>query len=136
MRPGRRPGAGLPAAVLPVGAALGPVHHLEHRQVPFIIATSADSTERDTLLKALGRTDLPFTDSDAVASSKPAPDLLLASCRDAGIDPREGVIIGDAPWDARAARRAGLRAIAVRCGGFSDDVLLHAGAERVVDTPP
>ena len=108
---------------------------LERREVPYIIATSASTEEREALFEVLGRTDLPFTDADGVGSSKPAPDLLLASCIQAGIEPAQAVMVGDAPWDALAAGRAGMRAIAVRCGGFGDADLQAAGARRIVDSP-
>lgn len=108
---------------------------LERREVPFIVATSASTDEREALLAALGREDLPFTDSDGVASSKPAPDLLLASCDEAGIAPHRSLMVGDSPWDAFAATRVGVRPIAVRCGGFGDGRLTGAGALRVVDAP-
>lgn len=108
---------------------------LERREVPFVISTSAGADEREALLAVLGREDLPFTDASGVDSSKPAPDLLLASCTEAGIDPARAIMVGDAPWDALAAGRAGIQAIAVRCGGFGDDALLGAGARRVVDAP-
>jgi phosphoglycolate phosphatase-like HAD superfamily hydrolase len=115
--------------------ALELLDDLERRAVPFTISTSAGSETREKLLAVLGREDLPFTDADGVESSKPAPDLLLASCTGAGIDPTKAIMVGDAPWDALAAGRAGMQAIAVRCGGFGDDVLLGAGARRVVDGP-
>jgi phosphoglycolate phosphatase-like HAD superfamily hydrolase len=115
--------------------ALELLDDLERREVPFIISTSAGSEERKALLGVLGREDLPYTDSSGVDSSKPAPDLLLASCTEAGIDPTQAIMVGDAPWDALAAGRAGMQSIAVRCGGFGDDVLLGAGARRVVDGP-
>jgi HAD superfamily hydrolase (TIGR01509 family) len=108
---------------------------LERREVPFIVSTSASGDEREALLEVLGRHDLPATDADAVGSSKPAPDLLLASCRSAGFDPATTLMVGDAPWDAHAATRVGIRPIAVRCGGFGDDALAGAGAVRIVDAP-
>jgi HAD superfamily hydrolase (TIGR01509 family) len=108
---------------------------LERREVPFIISTSASGDEREALLDVLGRHDLPATDSDEVASSKPAPDLLLASCHAAGFDPSLTIMVGDAPWDAHAATRVGIRPIALRCGGFGDEALQAAGATRIVDAP-
>ena len=115
--------------------ALELLHDLEVRGVPYVVATSAGSQEREALLDVLGRHDLSLIDSDGVATSKPAPDLLLTACADHGFDPAASIMIGDAPWDALAARAAGARAVAVRCGGFSDEVLAAAGAERVVDDP-
>jgi HAD superfamily hydrolase (TIGR01509 family) len=108
---------------------------LETREVPYAVATSAGSEEREALLAVLGRDDLPLVDSEDVASSKPAPDLLLAACREQGFAVERTVMVGDAPWDALAAAAAGCPAIAVRCGGFGDDALAGAGAGRIVDDP-
>ncbi len=108
---------------------------LETRQVPYAVATSAGSDEREALLAALGRDDLPLMDSEDVASSKPAPDLLLAACRDQGFEVARTVMVGDAPWDSLAATAAGCPSVAVRCGGFGDEVLSGAGATRIVDDP-
>ena len=96
---------------------------------------SDEGEERETLLDALGRPDLPVTDAADVASSKPAPDLLVAAADQAGLDLARARMIGDSPWDAIAAGRAGATAIAVRCGAFGDGVLREAGAQRIVDAP-
>lgn len=111
------------------------VDDLERREVAFQIATSAEADVRDALLETLGRTDLASADADDVGSSKPAPDLLLATCADLGVEPEDATLVGDSAWDAEAARRVGIRTIAVRCGGFGDDHLLSAGADAVVDDP-
>lgn len=66
---------------------------------------------------------------------KPSPDTLLAACETLGVRPDEAVLVGDAPWDAMAARQVGMRAVGVRCGGFGDDALRDAGVERIVDAP-
>lgn len=108
---------------------------LETREVPFIVATSAGTEERDAMLAAIGREDLPIMDADDVPSSKPAPDLLIAACDELDTDPELITMVGDAPWDALAASRIGVHAVAVRCGGFSDETLAHAGADRIVDAP-
>jgi phosphoglycolate phosphatase-like HAD superfamily hydrolase len=43
------------------------------------------------------------------------------------------VMIGDTPYDLEAARRAGVRAIVFRCGGWSDADL--KGADAIYDGP-
>ena len=111
------------------------IEDLEAREIPFVVATSAGGPEREALLEALGRTDLPIVGSDDVTSSKPAPDMLLAARDELGSNPKHVVMVGDAPWDARAALRAGMEAVAVRCGGFCDETLAAAGADRIVDNP-
>jgi HAD superfamily hydrolase (TIGR01509 family) len=119
----------------PTNGALELIDDLETRDVKFIIATSAGEEERKGLLEALGRTDLATTDSSDVPSSKPAPDLLVESADELGIDPTTAMLVGDSPWDARAAAKLDMRTIAVRTGGFGDDVLRRAGAVDVVDGP-
>lgn len=119
----------------PTPGALALIDDLEQRGVPFMIATSAGTDERKALLAALGREDLPTTDSSDVDSSKPAPDLLLGACEQLGVAPDHATLVGDAPWDAEAAERVGIRTIAVRCGAFGDDQLRDHGALRVVDNP-
>lgn len=119
----------------PTAGARELVEDLERREVPFTIATSAKPPVRKALLAALGREDLDSTDAGDVDSPKPAPDLLLAACAQLGVAPDRATLIGDSPWDAEAARKVGMRALAVRTGGFGDQVLLAAGADDVVDEP-
>lgn len=108
---------------------------LEKRGVAHLIATSAGQQTREVLLSALGREDLETTDGGDVESSKPAPDLLEQACSRLEVAPQNAIIVGDSAWDARAARRLGMAAIAVRCGGVADADLLRAGAQDVVDAP-
>ncbi|HVM00294.1 MAG TPA: HAD family hydrolase [Egibacteraceae bacterium] len=119
----------------PTRGAAALVDDLERRKVSFRIATSAESDVREALLDALGRSDLASADADDVGAAKPAPDLLLATCAELDVEPEDATLVGDSPWDAEAARRVGIRTLAVRCGGFGDDRLLSAGADAVVDDP-
>ena len=48
--------------------------------------------------------------------SKPHPEMLLAACADAGVDPSEAVMIGDTEFDMDMARAAGTAAIGVVWG--------------------
>ena len=43
-------------------------------------------------------------------------------------------MIGDTPYDAEAATRAGVRTIALRCGGYWSDEDLR-GASAIFDDP-
>jgi HAD superfamily hydrolase (TIGR01549 family) len=121
--------------LVPTRGATELLHDLEIREVPFVISTSAGTDEREALLAALGRSDLPITGADDVGSSKPAPDLLTTARAQLEVDADLVVMVGDSPWDALAASHAGLEAIAVRCGGFGDEALREGGAKRIVDAP-
>jgi phosphoglycolate phosphatase-like HAD superfamily hydrolase len=46
----------------------------------------------------------------------------------------EVVAIGDTPYDATAARKAGIRTIAVKSGGFPESSLVDAGAVAIYDS--
>jgi phosphoglycolate phosphatase-like HAD superfamily hydrolase len=50
----------------------------------------------------------------------------------AGTD--DAVMIGDTTWDVEAAKRAGVPAVTVRTGGFSEAELRDAGAVKVFDS--
>lgn len=119
----------------PTVGATALLEDLERRDVPTVIATSAQTAIREALLDALGDPQLPATDADAVDDAKPAADLLVEACRQIEIEPEHVMLVGDSPWDVAAARRVGMQMIAVRTGGFGDSALTARGPATVVDTP-
>ncbi len=73
--------------------------------------------------------------SDDVESSKPDDDLLQVTADK--INAREPVLIGDAPWDAAAAAKAGMPVVLLRTGGFSDAALREeAGPNALIFDDP
>ncbi|HEX6257662.1 MAG TPA: HAD family hydrolase [Euzebyales bacterium] len=111
------------------------IDDLQRREVPTVIATSAQAAIREALLGVLGDPQLPATDADTVDDAKPSADLLIASSRQIEVEPAHAVLIGDSPWDVAAARRVGMQMIAVRTGGFADSALLARGPATIVGTP-
>lgn len=107
---------------------------LAEREVPHLIATSAGTEERQALLECLDASP-PLIDGDAVASSKPAPDVVHAAAGQLDVLVGSITMVGDAVWDVLAARAAGAAAVGVRCGGTAATELRDAGAVRVVDDP-
>ncbi|MEI7761139.1 MAG: HAD-IA family hydrolase [Thermoleophilia bacterium] len=57
---------------------------------------------------------------------KPDPDPVLEALRRLGATPEEAVYVGDSPFDIRAGKAAGTRAIAVAWGGIHPDERLLA----------
>jgi HAD superfamily hydrolase (TIGR01549 family) len=68
-----------------------------------------------------------ITCGEDVEKGKPSPGLVRLAAERLGIDPSRAVMIGDTPYDAQAARAAGVSALGVSTGGFSDQALKEAG---------
>jgi HAD superfamily hydrolase (TIGR01509 family) len=98
---------------------------LRDLHVRLVVASSAGKDELDALLDVAhaSRYFEQQTDSDDAEHSKPDPDIVQAALRKLGLPPSRGVMIGDTPYDAEAARRSALAFIGVRCGGWSDSDL-------------
>jgi phosphoglycolate phosphatase-like HAD superfamily hydrolase len=76
------------------------------------------------------------TSSEDAARSKPEPDIFEAAMARLGnIDPSHAIVIGDTPWDAEAAGKAGLKTIGVLCGGFPESDLREAGCVAIYANP-
>jgi len=72
------------------------------------------------------------TSSDDVQRSKPYPDIFMAVRRKLhGITSSHCVVVGDSPYDALAARKAGMHSVGFLCGGFGRKNLRKAGAEHL-----
>jgi HAD superfamily hydrolase (TIGR01509 family) len=86
------------------------------------VASSAARDELDALLD-VARAKGYFaavTDADDAERSKPDPDIVLAALDRLGFAAERCVMVGDTPYDAAAARRAGVPFLGVRCGGWAD----------------
>lgn len=100
-----------------------------------VVATSASKDDMDALLEQAGIQDLieeKASSSDA-EESKPDPDIVQAALKSADAKPGEALMLGDTPYDVQAAGRAGVRCVALRCGGWGDADL--GGAVAVFDDP-
>jgi HAD superfamily hydrolase (TIGR01509 family) len=97
------------------------------------VASSAKRDELEPFLALAQVQDLiedKASSSDA-RSSKPDPDIVQAAIDKLGLEPDRVIMLGDTPYDIEAAARAGVRTIALRCGGRSD--LDLAGAIATYD---
>jgi HAD superfamily hydrolase (TIGR01509 family) len=76
------------------------------------------------------------TSSDDAKQSKPHPDIFQAALdRLGGLDPADAIVVGDTPYDAQAAAKAGLRTIGLRCGGWPEEELRTAGCIAIDRDP-
>jgi len=69
------------------------------------------------------------------ARHKPLPDPVLEGLRRLGADTRGSCYVGDAPFDIRAGRAAGVTTIAVPWGFFPRGVLTAERPDALAETP-
>ncbi|MDB4948922.1 MAG: hydrolase, haloacid dehalogenase-like family [Gemmatimonadetes bacterium] len=100
-----------------------------------VVASSASSEDLGLLLDQAGVHDLieEKTSSSDADESKPDPDIVQAALAGARVRPGEAVMLGDTPYDVESAGRAGVRCVALRCGGWDDAGL--EGAVAIYDDP-
>ena len=75
------------------------------------------------------------TSSDDAEKSKPHPDIFEAALKKLKLEPEQVLVIGDTPYDAEAAGKAGVVSIGVLCGGFTEEEIRAGGASRVYRDP-
>ena len=72
---------------------------------------------------------------DETEQQKPDPEPLLLAAERLGADPADTAYVGDSPFDIRAAKAAGMFAVAVTWGGIHDRAKLEAEEpDAIVDT--
>ena len=102
------------------------------------LASSGKGPEGERYQEILGIADLVdvVTSSDDADRSKPHPDIFEAAAQKLeGFGKDEMIVIGDTPYDAQAASKAGLRTIGVLCGGFPEADLSGAGCVAIYRDP-
>ncbi|WP_180281449.1 HAD family hydrolase [Azospirillum oleiclasticum] len=101
------------------------------------LASSAKGDELQRYKRVAGIDDLIRTEttSDDVDRSKPHPDIFEAARRKLDLPARDAVVVGDTPWDALAAGKAGIPIIGVLCGGFAEADLRKAGCVEIHRDP-
>jgi HAD superfamily hydrolase (TIGR01549 family) len=98
------------------------------------LASSAKGKDLETYKKIAHIGDLldAETSSDDAEKSKPHPDIFQAAMERLGkIAPEKCIVVGDSPYDAEAAAKAGIRSVGFLCGGFPAVDLRKAGYEAL-----
>jgi HAD superfamily hydrolase (TIGR01509 family) len=97
-----------------------------------VLCSSASAWETEHYIDLLGARDVlhGWTTSDDVTHTKPHGDLVRVARE--RLDSPHAIMVGDSPWDVRAASAAGTPAVGVDTGGFGADALRAAGARLVV----
>ncbi|WP_342154427.1 HAD family hydrolase [Methylorubrum sp. SB2] len=112
--------------------------HLRAEGHTIALASSGKASEVENYQKILGIADLvdAVTSSDDADRSKPHPDIFEAALQKLPDLPKDAVIaVGDTPYDAQAAGKAGIRTIGLLCGGFPEADLSAAGCIAIYRDP-
>jgi len=107
-------------------------------EIRIVLASSSSKAEVRFHLDLIAAEDLvaAFTSKDDVESSKPCPDIFEAAlAKVAPIPPAQVLVVGDSPWDMKAAGRAGLGAVGFLSGGFPEAELRAEGAIACYEGP-
>jgi HAD superfamily hydrolase (TIGR01509 family) len=124
--------------VEPLAGARDLIERLKDDGKTVVLASSAKEDEVEHYLDLLDARELAdgWTTSADVEATKPEPDLVKAALEKAGVEPDDAVMLGDTPWDCKAAAAAGVETIGLITGGFSDEELRDGGAVAVFRSIP
>ena len=108
---------------------------MKNEGLQLAVASSSKKDELDGLLRICGADEFieARTSSDDAQNSKPDPDIVHAALNRLGHPPDRVILLGDTPYDVEASLKAGIRVVALRCGGWGDTDL--RGALHVYDDP-
>jgi HAD superfamily hydrolase (TIGR01549 family) len=104
-------------------------------KIAFASSAKGDELEHYIELTGAGPYLEGSTSADDVEKSKPHPDIFEAALSKVQVEASEAIVIGDTPYDAEAAGKAGIRTIGVLCGGFPEEDLRTAGCVAVYKNP-
>ncbi len=132
----------LKSRYLPLVAAFPDVRKLFQRLLAdgkrIALASSAKQADLGTYKYLADIADLLDTEtsSDDAERSKPHPDIFQAALEKlGGTRPGDTIVVGDTPYHAEAAAKAGLRTIGLSCGGWSETEFKGAGCIAVYRDP-
>ncbi|MDB5033487.1 MAG: HAD-superfamily hydrolase, subfamily variant 3 [Chlorobi bacterium] len=119
----------------PYPGAAEMIEEVRRRGLKSALATSGskknlEAIERSSGLALTDMVDVVVTADDA-ASSKPAPDLVVAACGKLNLSPAGCAMLGDTIYDATACRQAGVALFGLLSGYNGKEALLGAGARTV-----
>jgi HAD superfamily hydrolase (TIGR01509 family) len=103
-----------------------------------VLASSAKGAEVEYHMGVIGARDLitDTTSADDVEHSKPCPDIFAAAMEKVSpLTAEQVLVVGDTPYDVRAAKKLGIRVIGFRSGGLPEENLTEAGADEIYDGP-
>lgn len=124
---------GLRQKVQPIPGVRDLLQRAKTEGIKIAIATSSKKDDLEVMLSVAHIEDLvdEKTSADDTEQAKPNPDIFQVALKKVGLPPERCVALGDTPYDAESAGKAGIRTIGVMTGGWSREDLFDAGCIEV-----
>ncbi len=123
--------------IVPFTDARRLLERMRQQGLRIAVATSSEKDDLEAFKTLLKIHDLVEEDTtaDDAEKAKPEPDIFQAALKALKLQPEEALAFGDTPWDVEAAKKAGVKTVAVQCGGWKKEELLESGAIAVYVDP-
>ncbi len=111
---------------------------IEAQGLKWGVVTNKRERFTNPLMAALKLTERAacIVSGDTTANPKPHPEPMLLACKQAGVDPRECVYIGDALHDITAGKNAQMKTLAALYGYINPgDAPETWGADALIESP-
>ena len=109
--------------------------HEEGRTLGIVTAKWRATAELAFATVPLGHLFATIVGGDETEKHKPDPEPLLLAAERLGVGPADAAYVGDSPFDVRAAKAAGMYAVAVTWGRIHDRARLEAEEpDAIADT--
>ncbi|MDP3876893.1 MAG: HAD-IA family hydrolase [Methylobacter sp.] len=112
---------------------------IEAQGLKWGVITNKRKRFTDPLMDALNLTERAacIVSGDTTANSKPHPEPMLLACKQAAVDPKQCVYIGDALHDITAGKNAQMKTLAAVYGYLKPgDAPETWGADALIESPP
>ena len=126
---------GLRQKVEPIANVRALLERVKAAGLRIAVATSSENDDLKIMLELVGIADLidEQTTANDAERSKPKPDIFTAALGRLDLKPQECLALGDTPYDAESAGKAGVRTVGVMTGGWSREELFEAGCVEVYE---
>jgi HAD superfamily hydrolase (TIGR01509 family) len=106
---------------------------VQRHSIDVALASSANQQDLNDYINITRIGDIieATTSADDAKRTKPNPDIFTAALHKLGVSSKNAIALGDTPYDAEAAGKAGVSTIGVTTGGWSEPELLEAGCIEV-----
>lgn len=114
--------------VEPFPGAVESMRTVHARGIRLALASSSNPDEVEYYVELLGVGEIleGTTSKEDAEFSKPSPEIFQAALERTKSDPARTLAVGDTPYDILAAHRIPVPVIALRCGGFPEELLKKA----------